>query len=227
MQLLLSIQKSVFQIPAAKDVDGLTTTSAGLLARGEPGLRPCTPSGVVRLLDLAAVEIRGRDAVVVGRSELVGRPMGQLLLHRDATVTMAHSRADDLDPHTIDTVPRALGRSELVGLVAIGAKSLSRGIAITRRARGAKRIASAYPTPPTRLRAVVERRRGLSITAIWGGSPIDSGVGARTYAAFLPAALADGRYRTFPAPLVVGDGLAASPAPWPGCSEASRRRRSS
>ena len=78
------------RIPASKDVDGLTTSSAGRLARGERGLRPCTPSGVVELLDAAAVRIAGARAVVVGRSELVGRPMAQLLLQRDATVTIAH-----------------------------------------------------------------------------------------------------------------------------------------
>jgi methylenetetrahydrofolate dehydrogenase (NADP+) / methenyltetrahydrofolate cyclohydrolase len=67
------------RIPVGKDVDGLTTQSAGLLARGEYGLRPCTPSGVIELLDAESVAIPGAHAVVVGRSELVGRPMAQLL----------------------------------------------------------------------------------------------------------------------------------------------------
>ncbi|GEL25202.1 bifunctional protein FolD [Pseudonocardia sulfidoxydans NBRC 16205] len=84
------------RIPPAKDVDGLTTLSQGLLAGGRPGLRPCTPSGVVELLDAAGVELAGARAVVVGRSVLVGRPMAQLLLQRDATVTIAHSRTRDL-----------------------------------------------------------------------------------------------------------------------------------
>ncbi|MGD9989171.1 bifunctional methylenetetrahydrofolate dehydrogenase/methenyltetrahydrofolate cyclohydrolase FolD [Pseudonocardia sp.] len=84
------------RIPPAKDVDGLTTLSQGLLAGGRPGLRPCTPSGVIELLDAAGVPLAGARAVVVGRSVLVGRPMAQLLLQRDATVTVAHSRTADL-----------------------------------------------------------------------------------------------------------------------------------
>ena len=83
-------------IPAAKDVDGLTAVSAGLLVQGRPGLRPCTPQGIVELLDAYEVELEGAEAVVVGRSLLVGRPLGGLLLQRNATVTTAHSRTRDL-----------------------------------------------------------------------------------------------------------------------------------
>jgi methylenetetrahydrofolate dehydrogenase (NADP+)/methenyltetrahydrofolate cyclohydrolase len=90
------------RIPVTKDVDGLTTLSAGRLARGEDGLRPCTPSGVMELLDAASVRLAGARAVVVGRSELVGRPMAQLLLQRDATVTMAHRHTADLAVVTRD-----------------------------------------------------------------------------------------------------------------------------
>ena len=86
----------IARIPAAKDVDGLTTANAGLLAQGRPGLRPCTPAGVVALLDEYEVPLSGAEAVVVGRSVLVGRPMAQLLLARDATVTLCHSRTRDL-----------------------------------------------------------------------------------------------------------------------------------
>ncbi|WP_136709718.1 bifunctional methylenetetrahydrofolate dehydrogenase/methenyltetrahydrofolate cyclohydrolase FolD [Agromyces sp. H66] len=103
-------------IPAAKDVDGLTTLSAGLLARGKPGLRPCTPSGVIELLDAAGVEISGARAVVVGRSELVGAPLAQLLTQRDATVTVAHSRTRDLAAVTraADILVAAAGRPGLI-----------------------------------------------------------------------------------------------------------------
>ena len=86
----------IARIPAAKDVDGLTTANAGLLAQGRPGLRPCTPAGIVALLDEYEVPLSGAEAVVVGRSVLVGRPMAQLLLARDATVTLCHSRTRDL-----------------------------------------------------------------------------------------------------------------------------------
>src|SRR4051795_541365 len=83
-------------IPAAKDVDGLTAVSAGLLTQGRPGLRPCTPQGVIELLDAYDVTLEGAEAVVVGRSLLVGKPVAQLLLERNATVTTAHSRTRDL-----------------------------------------------------------------------------------------------------------------------------------
>src|SRR5829696_653962 len=73
-------------IDAGKDVDGLTPVSAGLLAKGRPGLRPCTPAGCMELLDRHAVELEGAEAVVIGRSDLVGKPVAQMLLARNATV---------------------------------------------------------------------------------------------------------------------------------------------
>ncbi len=83
-------------IDPAKDVDGLTPVSAGLLARGEPGLVPCTPRGVMELLASAGVDPSGKEAVIVGRSNLVGRPLASLLLGANATVTICHSRTADL-----------------------------------------------------------------------------------------------------------------------------------
>jgi methylenetetrahydrofolate dehydrogenase (NADP+) / methenyltetrahydrofolate cyclohydrolase len=84
------------RIAPAKDVDGLTPISAGRLSQGAPGLRPCTPLGVIELLDTYAVELEGAQAVVVGRSDLVGKPLAALLLARNATVTICHSRTRDL-----------------------------------------------------------------------------------------------------------------------------------
>ena len=86
----------VAAIDPAKDVDGLTATSAGLLAQGRPGLVPCTPQGVVELLRAAGVEVEGAEAVIVGRSILVGRPLAALLTNASATVTVCHSRTRDL-----------------------------------------------------------------------------------------------------------------------------------
>jgi methylenetetrahydrofolate dehydrogenase (NADP+)/methenyltetrahydrofolate cyclohydrolase len=104
------------RIPVSKDVDGLTTLSAGLLARGEPGLRPCTPQGVIALLDAAQVSLEGAEAVVVGRSQLVGTPLARLLTERNATVTIAHSRTGDLDSVTrrADVVVAAAGVAGLL-----------------------------------------------------------------------------------------------------------------
>jgi len=105
------------RIPPEKDVDGLTTTSAGLLARDQDGLHPCTPAGVVELLDSEGITIEGATAVVVGRSDLVGRPMGQMLLNRDATVTVAHKGTHDLVPVTrkADILVVATGVRALIG----------------------------------------------------------------------------------------------------------------
>ena len=83
-------------IDPRKDVDGLTPLSAGLLAQGRPGLVPCTPAGVMELLTYAGVELEGAEAVVVGRSQLVGKPLAALLLAANATVTHCHSRTRDL-----------------------------------------------------------------------------------------------------------------------------------
>jgi methylenetetrahydrofolate dehydrogenase (NADP+)/methenyltetrahydrofolate cyclohydrolase len=84
------------RIDAIKDVDGLTIASTGRLSLGMDGLRPCTPMGVMRLLAEAGFEPAGREAVVIGRSNLFGKPMAQLLLAANATVTICHSRTHDL-----------------------------------------------------------------------------------------------------------------------------------
>ncbi len=111
----------IARIPAEKDVDGLTTSNAGLLAQGRPGLRPCTPAGVMTLLDEYDVPLAGAEAVVVGRSVLVGRPMAQLLLGRNATVTVCHSRTRDLPGvcRRADVLVVAAGMRGLVGRDAI------------------------------------------------------------------------------------------------------------
>ena len=83
-------------IDPAKDVDGFTPVNAGLLVQNRPGLVACTPSGVIELLDRSGIPIKGARAVVIGRSDIVGKPMALLLLHRHATVTICHSRTQDL-----------------------------------------------------------------------------------------------------------------------------------
>jgi methylenetetrahydrofolate dehydrogenase (NADP+) / methenyltetrahydrofolate cyclohydrolase len=104
-------------IGANKDVDGLTQVSAGRLMQGAPGLRPCTPLGVIELLDSHSVTLEGAEAVVVGRSDLVGKPVAFLLLHRNATVTMCHSRTRDLPGvcSRADILIAAIGRAEMIG----------------------------------------------------------------------------------------------------------------
>ncbi len=103
-------------IDPAKDVDGLTPISAGLLAKGRPGLRPCTPEGVMELLRRHDVALEGAEAVVVGRSDLVGKPISALLLAANATVTTCHSRTRDLADvcRRADVLVAAVGRPEFV-----------------------------------------------------------------------------------------------------------------
>ena len=103
-------------IDTAKDVDGLHPINAGLLAGGKDGLVPCTPLGCMLLLKLTLPSLSGLEAVVIGRSELVGRPVAQLLLQADCTVTIAHSRTRDL-PTVVkraDIVVAAVGRPRMV-----------------------------------------------------------------------------------------------------------------
>lgn len=122
VQMPLPSQVDALQVLAAldpkKDVDGLTTHSQGILAQGMPGLYPCTPRGVIQLLDYYDISIRGRRVVVVGRSALVGRPLGLLMLGRDATVTWAHSHTNDL--------PQLVGEAEIL-VAAIGRAHFIRG----------------------------------------------------------------------------------------------------
>jgi methylenetetrahydrofolate dehydrogenase (NADP+)/methenyltetrahydrofolate cyclohydrolase len=100
-----------------KDVDGLTPVNAGLLALGRPGLRPCTPRGVMELLARTGVQLEGAEAVVVGRSNLFGKPMAQMLLAANATVTTAHSRTRELAATCAraDVLVAATGRARMIG----------------------------------------------------------------------------------------------------------------
>jgi methylenetetrahydrofolate dehydrogenase (NADP+)/methenyltetrahydrofolate cyclohydrolase len=109
----LAIQSA---IDPDKDVDGLSPVSAGRLATGQPALAPCTPVGCMMLLRDALGDLRGKHAVVIGRSNLVGKPMAQLLLQADCTVTIAHSRTVDLPAvaRLGDILVAAVGRPEMV-----------------------------------------------------------------------------------------------------------------
>jgi methylenetetrahydrofolate dehydrogenase (NADP+)/methenyltetrahydrofolate cyclohydrolase len=126
-------------IAPEKDVDGLTPISAGRLVQGAPGLRPCTPSGVIELLDRQDVPIEGAEAVVVGRSDLVGKPLAFLLLSRNATVTICHSRTRGLAEVCARAdilvaavgVPRLLGRDHIkpgAAVIDVGMNRLEGGL---------------------------------------------------------------------------------------------------
>jgi methylenetetrahydrofolate dehydrogenase (NADP+)/methenyltetrahydrofolate cyclohydrolase len=103
-------------ISTAKDVDGYSTLSAGELMTGLPGFRPCTPYGCMKLIETTGVDLRGKHAVVIGRSNTVGKPMALLLLQANATVTVCHSATRDIAHHTrqADVIVAAVGRRNTV-----------------------------------------------------------------------------------------------------------------
>ncbi|MFA9399534.1 MAG: bifunctional 5,10-methylenetetrahydrofolate dehydrogenase/5,10-methenyltetrahydrofolate cyclohydrolase [Acidobacteriota bacterium] len=130
----------VSAIDPAKDVDGLTPTNVGLLAGGRPGLVPCTPAGVIELLDHEEVELEGAEAVIVGRSNLVGRPLVNLMLGRNATVTVCHSRTRDLAGvcRRADVLVAAVGVPELIGAAHVKPGAVVIDVGMNRTADGLK-----------------------------------------------------------------------------------------
>lgn len=133
------------QIEPTKDVDGLHPLNLGRLLRGEPGLRSCTPAGVMRLLQEYNIELKGKKAVVVGRSILVGKPLALMLLEADASVTIAHSKSNDLESITkqADILIPAVGRAGLItaSMVKPGAVVVDVGInSITDTTAGKSRL---------------------------------------------------------------------------------------
>lgn len=132
------------QIDPDKDADGLHPVNLGRLVRGEAGLRSCTPAGVMRLLEAYQIPLKGKQAVVVGRSILVGKPIALMLLEADATVTIAHSRTPDLDAvtRTADIVIAAVGRPNLITAAGVkpGAVVVDVGINRVETAEGTARL---------------------------------------------------------------------------------------
>lgn len=113
----IDMTRVVLALDPVKDVDGFHPINAGLLALGLPGgVQPCTPAGIIELLDRAGIKIEGANAVVVGRSNLVGKPTASLLLKRNATVTICHTRTGDLASHTrtAEILVAAAGKANLI-----------------------------------------------------------------------------------------------------------------
>lgn len=165
-----------------KDVDGLHAVNAGRLWAGEEGLVPCTPAGCLRLLDEIGVDLAGKSAVVVGRSQLVGKPIAGLLVQRSATVTIAHSKTRDLAAvcRTADVLVAAVGKAQLIrgDFVKPGAVVLDVGI--NRNAAG--KLCGDVDEP--------------SVLGIAGAlTPVPGGVGPMTIAMLLQNTLTAGRLR--------------------------------
>ena len=108
--------KVIEAISTTKDVDGYATLSAGELMTGQPGFRPCTPYGCMKLIETTGIDLRGKHAVVIGRSNTVGKPMALLLLQANATVTICHSATADMGHHTrqADVVVAAVGKRNVL-----------------------------------------------------------------------------------------------------------------
>jgi methylenetetrahydrofolate dehydrogenase (NADP+) / methenyltetrahydrofolate cyclohydrolase len=108
--------KVIEAISPAKDVDGFHVANAGALLIGQPGFWSCTPYGCMKMLESIGYDLRGRNAVVIGRSNIVGKPMALMLLAKDATVTVCHSRTQDLKAHTLaaDVIVAAVGKRNMV-----------------------------------------------------------------------------------------------------------------
>jgi methylenetetrahydrofolate dehydrogenase (NADP+) / methenyltetrahydrofolate cyclohydrolase len=166
----------ISRIDPAKDVDGLSPISAGRLAVGLPSLLPCTPHGIIRLLKAHGVELAGAEAVVVGRSNLVGKPLAQMLLREDATVTVCHSRTRDLPSVTrrADVLLVAAGQREMVGVEHVKQGAAVVDVGIHRREEG----------------GLVGDVRFEEVEPIVGWiSPVPGGVGPMTRAMLLHNAL--------------------------------------
>ena len=165
-----------------KDVDGLHVVNAGRLASGMPALTPCTPLGCMILLKETVGDLTGKRAVVVGRSVLVGRPVAQLLLQADCTVTIAHSRSRDLPAlcRAADILVAAVGRPEMIrgDWIKPGATVIDVGI---------NRVPSADPVKAAegRTRVVGDVAFAEAVTVAGAITPVPGGVGPMTIACLL------------------------------------------
>jgi methylenetetrahydrofolate dehydrogenase (NADP+)/methenyltetrahydrofolate cyclohydrolase len=198
-------ERRVFDtIRVDKDVDGFHPTNVGLLVQNRARLVACTPSGVIELLERSGVSIAGRRAVVIGRSDIVGKPMALLLLHRHATVTVCHSKTSDLAglTATADIVVAAIGRPAFVtrDFIKPGAAVIDVGIASLTDRVTVERL---FPAG-SRRRDVFERRGSITIgdvhpevEEVAGAlSPVPGGVGPLTIAMLLKNTVTAAEART-------------------------------
>lgn len=190
----LDAKAALHRISPPKDVDGFHPLNQGLLFEGLPGLRPCTPSAVMRMLEIHGVELKGRRAVVLGRSEIVGKPMALMLLEKHATVTIAHSRTVDLPGlcREADLLVAAIGRPGFVegSWIKPGAVVVDVGINRVDDPEVAGRIFAAEPAKLEQFRAkgsvlCGDVRFGEAMAVAGAVTPVPGGVGPLTIAGLL------------------------------------------
>ena len=196
-------QKVFDTIDPSKDVDGFHAVNVGRLVQGRAHLMPCTPSGVIEMLERCEIRIAGRHAVVIGRSEIVGKPMAMLLLQRDATVTICHSKTPDLPAvaRTADILVAATGRPGMVtgAFVKPGATVIDVGITSVTDAATVEKLFE-----PGSSRLADFKRRGsivvgdvhASVAEVAGVlTPVPGGVGPLTIAMLLKNTVAAAQAR--------------------------------
>jgi methylenetetrahydrofolate dehydrogenase (NADP+)/methenyltetrahydrofolate cyclohydrolase len=190
-------------IDPAKDVDGFNPVNVGKLVQGRARLKPCTPTGIIEILDRSAIPIAGRHAVVIGRSEIVGKPMAMLLLQRDATVTICHSKTPDLPSvaRGADILVAAIGRPGFVTVdfVKPGATVVDVGTTpVSDRAQVERLFGSASPRM-----AAFDKRGSIVVGDVHPGvaatagalTPVPGGVGPLTIALLLKNTIAAAQAR--------------------------------
>ena len=165
----VSVERVLEAIAPHKDVDGFHPVNIGRLLQGRPRFVPCTPAGVMHILDREGVALEGRRAVVVGRSNVVGKPMALLLLQRGATVTVCHSKTPDLGEVTrqADVLVVAVGRPNLIGAAAVKPGAVVIDVGINR-------------LPDGRLAGDVDARSVAGVASLL--TPVPGGVGQMTLA---------------------------------------------
>ena len=199
-------------VDPSKDVDGFHPVNAGRLQSGQPGLRPCTPAGIMEILRRSGLPVAGKHAVVLGRSDIVGKPVAMMLLHENATVTVCHSKTVDIGRYTrdADILVAAIGRPGFVtaDMVKPGATLVDVGI---NRVTDAAEVARFFPGDMGR--ATQFEKRGSTLVgdidpaafALAGAyTPVPGGVGALTIAMLMHNTVKAAKMRRGAAATVVG-----------------------
>jgi len=196
-------KRALESVSPPKDVDGLHPSNLGRLVAGRPGLIPCTPAGVMEILRRSGIAVEGAHAVVVGRSEIVGKPMALLLLQANATVTICHSKTRDLPAvvRSADLVVAAMGRAAMVqaGWIRPGATVIDVGTTRVTDPTEAARIFAAYPERLEKFRekgwAIVGDVHPTAAEIAGAITPVPGGVGPLTIAMLMSNTVKAARLR--------------------------------